>query len=278
MSYLLAIITLCTSIYFYIENRKLKKRLIQEKAKENFFANLVHDLKTPTSAQIHSLNQLSNGCYGELNEVQKEIISLTNDSCKYMAELINSIMVNFSNKIELLKLKKSNFDVVGLVTDSITSMEMLAQKNELNIEMFSPEKVIILYADELQVKRVILNLLSNAIKYSYKNTTIKISIEKQMNNLKISVENMSKHIPKFELDTIFEKYHRTKFSTFNNASTGLGLYLSKQLVLKHGGKIYAKSFEDGRCVFGFTLPILKARELESKLRNIEIHWFTVVVD
>ncbi len=127
------------------------------------------------------------------------------------------------------------------------------EKNQvINLQKISEDCSI--YADKLQIKRVILNLLSNAVAYGYCNTVININIKVSKNSFEFYIENVSKQIPQEELCKIFDKYYKTKDSYFNNSERGLGLYLVKQIIEKHKGRVYAKSSAGGICTFGFVIP------------------------
>ena len=149
--------------------------------------------------------------------------------------------------------KKSEFDISELIIELCESVKTLAMYNHQQIK-FTMNQSCTIYADKLQIKRVLQNLLSNAITYGFKNTTIEIILKTNKNSIEISVKNISKQIPQNELATIFDKFKKTNFSNFNKAGTGLGLYLSKQIVNLHNGKIYAESLDDGTCIFGFRIP------------------------
>lgn len=246
------------AIYLYSQNRFLLKKLNNkkdiEKTKEAFIATLVHDLKTPTNAQIITLKQLKNGAFGQLTPEQEEIIQLSQDSCKYMSELINTIIDTYNYESGEIHLNKTDFDIITLIEELCHEMRWLAHNNNQKLNFIYNHKDLIINADRLQLKRVLTNLISNAITYGFTNTTIDINLNYNQNNIEISVKNISEPIPEKELKTVFEKFKKTTFSHFNKTGTGLGLYLSKHVIELHRGTIFAKSFENGTCIFGFIIP------------------------
>lgn len=248
-------------IYLLIKNTKLthniKKEQENEKLKQSFLANLVHDLKTPTNAQLNTLRMLNDGTFGNLNSEQHKMISLTHESCKYMSDLIGTIMETYNHDNGKVYLQKNNFDIIELINNINEELKSLYKHNHQSIEFNRNCTTCIINADKLQIKRVILNLLSNAITYGFKNSIITISLILEKNKIKIIVKNTSKQIPEKELKTIFDKYQKTRFAKFNKTGNGLGLYLSKKIVELHKGNIYAKSFNDGTCIFGFDIPTQK---------------------
>lgn len=242
-----------TDIIVLFNNKDNEKE--SEAAKEAFIATLTHDLKTPTFAQMNILNMLLNGNFGKLLNEQHEMIKLMRSSCEYTANLVSTVLDTYRYENGKMKFNFEDFDIVELVSIICKSTEGLALEKQQKMTLVSTEKSCIVKADYIQIKRVLLNLLSNAITYGLKETEVKINIAVKGNQLEFSVTNKSAPISEQELETLFERFKRTKIACSNNASSGLGLYLSKQIISKHNGEIYASSTEDGICVFGFRIPI-----------------------
>ena len=225
-----------------------------EATKETFIANLAHDLKSPTFAQINTLSLLSQGTFGKLSSEQKEMIELTKQSCKYLADLISTILDTYrlhNGKISL-HLEKTNLS--DIITFVCKDFEKLATEKQQTIHFIKTNDCFI-NADKLQIKRVISNILSNAIQYGFAKTNIIVNLEISNSIIEFSVTNKSKPISNKELSTIFDEFNKTSMSHFNNASTGLGLHLTKQIIEMHNGKMFACSSEDGNCTFGFKLKV-----------------------
>lgn len=222
--------------------------------KESFVATLTHDLKTPTNAQLSSLNMLLNGFFGKLSDEQKQIISLTKESCQYMSDLIATILDTYNYESGQIGLNYEEFDIVALISELCANSNITSNSANQKIIFKKDCDKCVVNADKLQIKRVIVNLLSNAITYGYPEYPIYVVLENQNDSINLYVENKSKQIPESELKTIFDKFKKTKFSYFNKTGTGLGLYLAKYVIKMHKGEIYAKSFENGTCIFGFRIP------------------------
>lgn len=249
--------------------RNIDKEKETEAVKETFIATLTHDLKTPTYAQINILKLLLNGEFGELNEQQREMISLMNCSCKYTADLVSTVLDTYRYDNGKINLNPVTFDMNILIRALTKGTEGVAKEKNKKIVFSTKEETNFVYADRLQIKRVIVNLMSNAITYAHPSTTINISLTKKSNVIEFLVMNKSVPISKSEISKIFERYNNTKLSCSNRASTGLGLYISKQIIEMHNGEIFADSSEDGTCTFGFRLPnnINKITEEDSELIN-----------
>lgn len=238
----------------YLSVKKDINRLNEiQREEEAYLATVVHDLKTPNNSQLSTLKMLNKGMFGLLNPQQQEMISLLLDSCTYMTNLIEMIMKVHCD-FGKIKLEKSLFEPSKLVMDLCSEIKNLCTERNQTISFNNLAQGCVLYADYLQLKRVILNLLSNAVKYAYLGTNIEITIKESDNSFECFVENYSRQISKEELAKVFDKYSKTEYSCFNGAGSGLGLYLVKQIIELHNGRVYAKSEVNGKCTFGFVIP------------------------
>lgn len=218
----------------------------------SFIAALTHDLKSPTFAQINMLDLILKGKFGQLNSEQYEMLSLTRNSAKYVSNLIGTILVDHRNRLTSEVLNKSYFDIVVLVNSVLKKHGCSVIGKNIKI-IFNACDSLKIYADQLQIERVITNFISNAITYSFENSVISINLSCVNNFVNFTISNKSYFIPEKELKNIFNKYSKTVNSKYNPASTGLGLYTAKKIITLHRGKIYAKSSKDGVCTFGFIL-------------------------
>lgn len=114
-----------------------------------------------------------------------------------------------------------------------------------------------IYGDRLQIKRGLMNLLTNAIKYSPEGSVIKIQLFSSNKLLTINVINETTYPVPRNLNKLFEKYETVSDYDSIYRGSGLGLYLTKQIVSAHNGKIYAKQLSSKKCLFGFQIPMEK---------------------
>lgn len=221
----------------------ITKNIDNEKELENqkdlFIATLVHDLKNPLLAQISSINQCYKGVFGELNDTQKEILSLTLESANYMKEMLYTLINTYKYDNGNIQLNKEKINIENLINTCIK--EHLPMSNEQKVKLIynsslnKDEKFI--SADEKQLRRVITNLLSNGINYAYKDTDFNIITEIHNEILEISLENSGPPIDKNTQKHLFEKYI-SNANKYQKVGFGLGLYLSKKIIEAHNGKIY----------------------------------------
>lgn len=234
------------------------KNIDQEKDLEiqrnNFVATLTHDLKTPTRAQMTAVDVLIKGSLGQLTNAQQELLSQIKNSNVYMFNMITTILDAYKYESTRPELQYSTFDFAELVNETCKELTNLAETREQEIIFSAPIGDNNVIADNLQIKRVITNLISNAIIHGFEKTKVYVSVTVENNNISFVVKNSSYYIDDDKMKEIFLKYKSAKYAKSNKASTGLGLYLSKDIIKRHQGEIYAKSSPENNCEFGFYIP------------------------
>lgn len=221
--------------------------------KDEYLAKIIHDLKTPASAQIKALEQFLEQSSGKISQEEKELIELTLNSCNYMQNLIETFSAVNKLEHDKIRLYYNRFNIRDLIDEIMNELRVLIKYHGLKIKI-NTGKDIIVNADKLQLKRVIENILSNAINHSFKDTEITIEAIEHKGNLKVQIRNSSPHLKPEVLKEIFEKF-KTRANAYTGVGTGLGLYLSKEIIHAHFGTMIAKSFPDNVNVFGFEIPV-----------------------
>lgn len=223
---------------------------------ELFFATLAHDLKNPVQAQLLSLKMLSDGAFGKLNNRQKDILNIILESSNYMNNMLLSVLNSYKFDNGIIYLDKKEVLADELIHNCINEVKTFAHSKNIKI-IYKPCKIK-LFADKIQLRRVISNLLNNSITYSFKNSDLTISTTGNDTNVIFSFANNSPEIPTDIKEHIFEKY-------VSGASTGigLGLYFSKQVVEAHNGKIYCEgNGTSNKFIFEIPLKNIKQSSID----------------
>lgn len=224
-----------------------------ETLKEDFVATLTHDLKVPIVAESNILNFLIEGKFGDINEKQKFALLNMKSSNEELIDLVQIVLETYKIKETGIQLLKENIKLNEFLTDIVTEVQPIAANAGLVIN-FTPDKNISVSADDMQLKRVVKNLISNAISHSNTKKDIDIQIGEDAGFVKISVIDYGQGIPQEEIKMIFNKYYSAA-KKFRKIGTGLGLYLSQQIVQSHGGEITVESEENVRTEFCIKLPV-----------------------
>ncbi len=250
------------SAQLFEELRKKNKDLEQaNKIKSEFLAIMSHELRTPLTAVIGFSELLMEEVMGELNAEQKEYLREVVTNSDHLLHLINSILDLSKVESGKMALAIEPFDLTRLSKEVKSSLQPLLRKKGLKLDLFIPEELPLLEADERKIKQILLNLISNSIKFTNEGGKISIVITyspytkgawlfpksiKEEDILggyfKMVVEDTGIGIREKDLEKIFEPFSQVDSSyTRKYQGTGLGLALTKQFVEMHGGIIWAES-------------------------------------
>jgi two-component system NarL family sensor kinase len=223
--------------------------------REDFIATLTHDLKTPMLGEQKTLQHLLEGTLGEMNSEQKEVLAALGRNKHRQLELVNNLLSIYSHDHLGVKLQISLIDLDELIADILTEVQALANERKITLDYVcrrTPPKV---RGEALQIKRVIANLLHNALNYTPSGGFIRVNLSEQSHTLLVEIADNGPGLAEEDLENVFHRFYRAE-GTRDIVGTGLGLYLSRQLIQAHRGHIWAENLADGGCKFSFTLPTL----------------------
>ncbi len=233
----------------------IKKQEESKKLRKDFIATLGHDLKVPIIAESNALGFLVEGRFGNLDDKQAEVVRQMQKSNKELIDLVEILLETY--KVEdnenLINLNTTTIDMNILIGEVTEEMKLVGASNEQNIEL-NLNAVPIVEVDPYQFKRVLKNLILNAFSYSQKKSNVIIESAQDENNIYIKIIDFGFGIEKDDIEYIFDKYYSAA-KKFRKVGTGLGLYLSNQIVLAHGGKIDVESTPKEKTTFTIVLPI-----------------------
>lgn len=240
------------------KNLSLEKIIENEKQlqlfKDEFTATLTHDMKVPVIAELNSINYLLDGRFGELNQKQKDILNLMKISNQELKDLIENLVETYKIEQKALELNLTFNNFNEFILSTVNEMQPISNNTGHVIQTdLSSTNDIKFYFDFFQFKRVIKNLIHNAISYSPKNTDIFIKTRCKDDNVEFEIKNNGAGISTDDLKFIFQKYY-SGHSKLKKSGTGLGLYLSQQIMLAHKGNISLQNSENGYTTFVISIP------------------------
>lgn len=222
---------------------KIEDERRSEQTKNELITNVSHDLKTPLTTIIGYLTLVKDKSYDNENNMNDYIERAYSKSLR-LKKLIEDLFEYTKITNGVIKVNKTNVNIVELIEQLLGEMSVLAKQNNLSFvtEYSSPE--IYLEVDSDLMARAFENILSNSVKYSYKelNSKIIISITQNKGHVTLSFENQGDTIPTEVLPLLFERFYRVDKSRNSKVSgSGLGLAIAKSIVELHGGTISAES-------------------------------------
>jgi len=237
-----------------IANEELKKL---DQAKSDFISIASHQLRTPLTVIKGYISMMLEGNFGQLTGEEKKSLEKVYDSGERLIRLVENLL-NIS-RIESGRLQ-FNYEVMPLeeiVESVVEELANAAKKKGLRLNYERGEKPLPkIKIDEEKIRQVVMNLTDNAIKYTKKGS-ITVSLKKVGENIRFCVSDSGLGISKEDLPNLFKKFSRGEgTSTIHTEGTGLGLYVAKEMVEAHQGKIWAESKGRGRGnKFCFEIPI-----------------------
>lgn len=240
--------------------RDIRAQKEMERLRDDFVATLTHDLRTPLLAAIQTLKFFLDGSLGKLEEKQKVLLSTMQKSNEDLLGLVNALLEVYKYDAGKLDLCKTSFLLKDLVVQCYKELEPLAKNKNIEFNLnFNPDDNLTINADRGEIRRVITNLCGNAINYTNLGGKINIEVKEQQGDVIFSVADNGNGIPKEDIPDLFKRFSQGT-SKKRSTGTGLGLYLSRQIVEAHGGKIWLESKLNKGSEFSFLLTNVKVKE------------------
>ncbi|MDT3403614.1 ATP-binding protein [Mucilaginibacter terrae] len=222
-----------------------------EQRKDDFITIASHELKTPLTSLKVSLQLMDKIKHDPSNAMMPKLIMQARKSIQRVSALVDDLLSTRKLQQGQIQLNKAKFILSQLLNScanpiAITGSHKISITGNLELEIF---------ADEHQVDQVITNLLSNAVKYAPHSGEIRLEIQDSEGMVKVSVVDKGPGIAPDKIPHLFERYFRVDESGFHATGLGLGLYISAEIIKRHGGEIGVISELGSGSTFWFTLPL-----------------------
>lgn len=224
------------------------------RAKSIFLANMSHEIRTPLNSLLGFAQFLEMQQIGSLNDKQIEYVRDIRSSGEHLLEMVNDILDLAKIEAGKIEIQKKPFDLNLMLSRSPTTIESLARKKGIRMEVNIQPGLGTISADEVRIKQIIYNLLSNAIKFTEPGKCVGIEACGKNDTVVISVWDQGKGIREEDLDRIFFPFEQARGETVKPDGTGLGLSISRRLVDLHNGKLEVQSKVGEGSRFTLTLP------------------------
>lgn len=238
-------------------NEKLKQ---VDKLKDEFVSLTSHELRTPMTVIKSYVWLLMEGKTGELTDQQKEYLRRTYDSTTRLINMVND-MLNIS-RIESgrFTINPKPMNIASLAKEVVAEMQSKSQELGIHLLVTVPQvEPPQITADSDRIKQVLINLIGNSLKFTPKDGTVSVACEQKDTSILVRVKDTGMGIRSEDMEKLFKKFNMlggTYLTKQAGQGSGLGLYLSKNLIELHHGRIWVESEGEGRgSTFSFTLPI-----------------------
>lgn len=234
-----------------------------DKAKSDFVSVAAHQLRTPLTGIKWSYTALLDSDTGPLNQEQKEIAQKGLASISNTIDLINDLL-----NVAHVEEGKMEFDIkkqsiIPIAKKAVEGIKFVAEEKKIALFVNIPDETGFpnVNIDAEKMSLVFANLLDNAIKYTPKGGRIDFSIGQDQGVIKIAIQDSGIGIPKSQKNRLFSKFFRADNAiSVQTDGTGLGLYMVKKIIDRHGGKIIVDSTEGEGTTFIITIPEITAQK------------------
>jgi len=250
------------------EIQELKKALLKaneeierlSKVKSDFVSIMSHELRTPLTAIKESVSLVVDGTAGPINENQKEFLNMTKNNIDRFTKLIVNILDFSKLDSGAIAMHKKKTNINELIKGVYAEVKDSVEEKGLGFRLDLSDAIKPSWFDPDRVTQVLKNLISNAVKFNKEKGSIKIGSTNGNADgkdfIKVSVEDTGIGISKEDHPKLFEHFNPLDATmTRSYSGVGLGLAISKSIIMLHGGKIWVESKKGVGSKFIFTLPI-----------------------
>ena len=257
--------------YDLIKSREEAKKLA--KTKQSFLANMSHEIRTPMNAIIGMANQLQKT---NLNASQSSLLNIIQTASDNLLVIINDILDIAKIEDGKLAIHPVIFELQETIKESIDTLQFKAEEKGILLRQGKFDLLIARYlkGDSNRLRQILLNFLSNAVKFTNKGSvTIECSLASTSMNsqwIEFKIIDTGIGMEASFLETIFDPFtQETTGNSKNNIGTGLGMYISKQLIELMQGSVSVQSTKHFGTTISFKLPFAIAQKLDTKNEELK---------
>ena len=235
---------------YWQANQQLHQK---DRIKDEYVERVTHDIKGHLAAIKSSLDVVAKGFAGPLEPKQQEFVDRAVDRTGVLAAFVRQLLkltqMRLSNTVQV-----DEFALDAAIQSALEGARVRAADKQIQLKSETKGQLFSLSGDRLSVEEMITNLVLNAIKYSPEGASVKVTAVEDSEQIRVSIKDNGIGIPQDELPRVFDEFYRASNARAKEKDgTGLGLSIAKQIVERHGGKIWAESQLGQGTTMGFTL-------------------------
>jgi signal transduction histidine kinase len=239
--------------------REIAERKRLEQQKDEFLAVASHELRTPLTIIKGYAKVALNAASANGDERVIRSLRVVTDKADHLTELVNEMLDITRIQHDMLPLERERFDLSRLVEEVVGNLQLSASDFTFIVDV--PTTPAIVDADRQRIEQVVMNLVDNAVKYTGKAATdeckVEIAIRQVGDEIITSVRDHGVGIPAEQQEQVFSRFFRAANVTsarYPYPGMGLGLYISQDIIKRHGGRIWVEPAEREGSIFSFALP------------------------
>jgi signal transduction histidine kinase len=229
------------------------------KAKSDYISLLAHQLRTPLTGTKWNIKTLLDGDWGKLNEKQRRFLSRSYETNEQMIKLVNDLLNITRIEEGRYDFAPRKTDIVELITHVTDSFRDEARQAGIKLTVKKPRtktRIPSVFLDAEKIEMALGNLIDNAIRYNKPKGTVHVTFAREVHVVRIIVKDTGVGIPTRQKAQLFSRFFRgDNVVKMQVQGFGLGLYIVKNIIERHGGTITVESKENEGAVFTITLPL-----------------------
>jgi signal transduction histidine kinase len=249
-----------------------QNRQDQMRFKNEFLSHVSHELRSPLTAIKQFSTILLGGYAGELNKEQGDYQKIVLKNVRQLQSMIDDLLEVTRLETGKLSVEPESVSVTDAVTDTLNTLLGTARAKGVTVSCDLPRDLPSVHADHTRLRQILIILLDNAIKFSSDGGDVKIRarlLREDPRFLLLEVSDTGCGIKPEMAERIFERlYQESQPARGGRKGLGLGLYISKELVTRHGGRIWVEAQSPTGCIFSFTLPVFSLADVNRSKSQI----------
>ena len=252
------------------QNVRLRKL---DQLKSSFLNITSHELRTPMSSVKGYIQMMLRDTFGSINEEQSKALDVVLRNVERLDRLIEDILDISRLESGTLKFIVQKTVISEMITEVEETMSSNASVKNISLNTDVIDNLPDLIIDQDRIKQVIINLVNNAIKFSPEGSEIRINVNKDDEHVLFEVKDLGRGIPEDKQKKIFETFYQVDSGMDRKfGGAGLGLSISRGIVMAHGGSIWVEStgVEGEGSSFKFCLPVKSIEDIEDRFKGLDV--------
>jgi signal transduction histidine kinase len=222
--------------------------------RSDFVSHVSHELRTPLAAIIGSIKLIVDGRAGDLTDTQGRLLNIVERESGRLMHLINDLLDLAKLEAGRTRIEVQDTDLATVVAEAIETTQPLAVPKSIQLTTACDELRGPVPCDASLIRQVLHNLIGNAIKFTAEGGSVRVQVKTTSDGVEVRTIDTGIGIPRDKWEAVFNKFEQVGAHRGPVKGTGLGLAICRQIIERHGGRIWVESEEGVGSTFIFTLP------------------------
>jgi K+-sensing histidine kinase KdpD len=225
------------------------------RARDSILANISHEFRTPLAAQLASIELLQENLQDMPREQVQELVTSLRRGSLRLTRLIDNLLESVRIESGQLSIRQQDLHLSEVLHDAVELVGSLFAQRGQSLDVDVPDDLPPIVGDGPRLVQVFVNLLANANKFGPDGSPVRIAARVEGHEIVVTVDDAGTGVPESERGSIFERFYRSSDQEPEPRGLGLGLWIVKSIVERHGGRVGAARTEDGLSRLVVALPV-----------------------